>query len=78
MNESDTLVAVQGIIEYGISTIPRVIEVTDQLIKAKKASKAHEKRYEMKVSRLTDIAAQDTLIKEKKVETLAHASGAIV
>lgn len=44
----------------------------------KKTYETHEKRYEKEVSRLTDIAVQHTLMKQKTTNTSAHASGAMV
>lgn len=78
LNEPDTLIAVEGIIEDGISSITRVVELTDELVEVKRTSEVHENKYKTEVSRLTDIAAQHTLMQQKTADILAHASGGVV
>lgn len=58
VNEPDTAVDVQGIIEVGISSIRRVVELTDQLTDAKKSCITYGKKYEKEVSQLTKISSQ--------------------
>lgn len=78
MWENDTLVAAQDIPEVGTSSIPKVVELTEQLTVVKKTSEVHEKKYETKLYQLTDIPAQQILIQQKRADVLAGASGTVV
>lgn len=74
-NDPDTSVVSQSIIEDGIASILSIIKLADQLAEAEKVRKAHEKEYETEAFRLTDIAAQHSLLQQKTEDTLAQASG---
>lgn len=78
VNEPKTLVAAQSIIKDEISFISRVVELTDQLSKVKKKCENHEKKHKMSVHRLTDIAAQPTLMQQKRADTLADVFRGVV
>lgn len=77
MNESVTLVAAKNITEDKISSITRVVELTNLLDEVKRTCDTNEKRYETEDSWRTSIAAQHTLMQQKKGDTLPYSSGAV-
>lgn len=78
MNEPDDLFVTLSITKGGISSITRVIELTDRLAQARNTCEAHENKYETGVSRLMDIAALHSLLQKKTENTYARASGAVI
>lgn len=60
MNEPETLIAGQSIIEDGTFAIPRVIELTSLFISVKKTYETHEKKHETEVSLMEHITTQHT------------------
>lgn len=65
-------------IEDGISSIRRVVQLTDQLSEVEETCKTHEKTYVMEYFQLTDLFAQHTWMQRNTADTSAHASGAVV
>lgn len=78
MNESETLVAAQNIIEHEISSTSGAVKLFDQLDKMKKTCQTKEKTYEREDFRLMEIAAQHISMQQETVDTFAHTSGAVV
>lgn len=60
--ERDSLIAVQGIVEDGISSIPSGVGLTDQLDEKRRLVKLTKKKYKTKVSRLTVVTSQYILM----------------
>lgn len=77
LNEPVSLVEAQTNIEDGISTIPRVAELTDQLAEPKKICLTHEE-HDTEVPLLNNLASQQTILQHKTADTLDHASGDVV
>lgn len=78
MNVPGTLFAARSIIEDKISSIQRVVELTDPYAEVSMTFEAHAKKYETEVSLLTDNAPQHTFIRRKTADTLIHALGTVV
>lgn len=63
---------------YWKQDISRAVRLTNQFADVKQTYETHEKMYETEVSQLPDIATRHNLMQQKPVDTLAHASGAMV
>lgn len=76
--EPETLVSAHSIIENEICSILRVGELADQLTEVGKTCENLEKQYKREAFWPMHISAQHTLMEQKKADTLAQASGAVV
>lgn len=72
------MVGAEAIIEHGILSTTRVVELTDQLAATKKTCLTYEKKHETEVAGLNDLASQRVLLQQKTADTLKHASRAVV
>lgn len=62
VKEPADLIEAQTIIEDGTSSIPRVVELTDQLAETEEKSLTHKKEHETVVARFNDLASELILL----------------
>lgn len=74
VKEPSGLVIAQHIIEYSISSIPRVVEITDPLAKTREMDLPHAKNHEAKVTRLNYLVPQQMLLQQNTADTPGYAS----